>query len=333
MKRKRKIWRYSFLSLLIPFACLLILQHAQASISAQVLNSFSNEIQEWENKGYELDEAVITDLKWSEECIISILSPIETDIFLGRQLNYFYKPYCGILKIYVVQENGIIPFFEKKFDYRLYDLEVRDINNNSNNEIILEWSTGGNSALVNGIAIFEIRDDCVVPIKLVPPVVGRLINYDDPVIYWEEGFIPTAYLVSLDGDRVCELLVLDTTFENVYGEPRAWRIFSWENNSYQEDCSSFPFFYEKEIDELKKELELEPPSPSSWVWADYCLKKPISLYLNYYYKGEAEKGFGELAKLILNEEFMKSWETTRKEQEELESLSDIMESLLSKYPL
>jgi len=329
MKRKRRIWRYFFLILLIPFGCLLVLQYAQAGINVQILNSFSDEIQEWENKGYELDEVVITDLMClQEEYIISIFSPIETDILAG-------KPYYGILKIYVVKEDEIVPFFEKEFDYRLFDLEVRDIDDDFNNEIIVEWSTGGNSWIVNGIAIFEMRDGCIIPVKVIPPIISRLINHDDFEIHWSKGLIPTAYLADLDGDRVCELLVLDTTFENFYGEPVAWKVFSWRNGSYQEDCSSFPFYYEKKIDELKKELTLEPPSPSSS--GEYSLRKPISLYLNYYYKGEAEKGFRELAKLILNEEFMASWEAERKRWKSLsfslKSLSDIVESLLSKYPL
>ena len=321
MKRKRRIWRYFFLILLVPFGCLLALQYAQAGINAQVLNSFFNEIQEWQKKGYELDKVVITDLK-SKECIIATFS------FTEYWIN-------GILKIYEIKEDEIVPFFEKKFDDRLVDLEVRDINGDWGNEIIVEWSTGGNSWIVNGIAIFEMRDGCIIPVKVIPPIISRLINHDDFEIHWSKGLIPTAYLADLDGDRVCELLVLDTTFENFYGEPVAWKVFSWRNGSYQEDCSSFPFYYEKKIDELKKELTLEPPSPSSS--GEYSLRKPISLYLNYYYKGEAEKGFRELAKLILNEEFMASWEAERKRWKSLsfslKSLSDIVESLLSKYPL
>lgn len=317
MKRERRIWRYFFLSLLIPFTCLLILQYAQASISVQVLNSFSDEIQKWQNKGYELDEVVITDLS-SKECIIATFS------FAEYWIN-------GILKVYEIKEDEIVPLFEKKFDDRLVDLEVRDINGDWSDEIIVGWSTGGNSWIVNGIAIFEMHNGSIAPIKVIPPIISRLINVDDFEIHWSGGTIPSAYLADLDGDKVCELLVLDTTFENHYGEPVAWRVFSWKNGSYQEDCSSFPFYYEKKIDELKKELELELPSPSSL--GEYSLKKPISLYLNYYYKGEAEKGFKELAKLILNKKFVKFWEAERKKQKWLEPLSDIVENLLSKYPL
>ena len=314
MKRKRRIWRYFFLILLIPFGCLLVLQYAQAGINVQILNSFSDEIQEWENKGYELDEVVITDLMClQEEYIISIFSPIETDILAG-------KPYYGILKIYVVQEDEIAPFFEKEFDYRLFNLEVRDIDGDYNNEIIVEWSGGGTSWMVNGIAIFEMRNGCMVPVKVIPPIA----SFSE-----DSSLIPSAYLADLDGDRVCELLVVDTTFENTYLSARgikAWRVFSLENGYYQENCSSFPFFYEKEIDELKKELVLEPTAPISLVFA-------MSLYLNYYYKGEAKEGFKEFTKFIFNKEFMESWEAERKLRKSLEPLSDIVEDLLSKYPL
>lgn len=305
MKRKRRIWRYFFLILLVPFGCLLVLQYAQAGISVQILNSFSDEIQEWQKKGYELDKVVITDLK-SKECIIATFS------FTEYWIN-------GILKIYEIKEDEIVPFFEKKFDDRLVDLEVRDINGDWGNEIIVEWSGGGTSWMANGIAIFEMRDGCIVPVKVIPPIIS-----------WSEdsSLIPSAYLADLDGDRVCELLVVDTTFENTYISARgikAWKVFSWENGYYQENCSSFPFYYEKKIDELKKKLVLYPAAPISLVFA-------MSLYLNYYYKGEAKEGFKEFTKFILNEEFMASWEAERKLVER-EPLSDIMEDLLSKYPL
>jgi len=58
----------------------------------------------------------------------------------------------------------------------------------------------------------------------------------------------------------------------------------------------------------------------------------MSLYLNYYYKGEAKEGFKEFTKFIFNEEFMASWKAERKLVER-EPLSDIVEDLLSKYPL
>jgi len=310
MKRKKEIWRYFFLILLIPFGCLLVLQYAQAGINVQILNSFSDEIQEWQNKGYELGKVVITDLKCLEEEYI-----IGTFVIVDDE--HWWKN--SFLKIYVVKEDEIVPFFEKKFDYRLFNLGVRDIDGDYNNEIIVEWSGGGTSWMVNGIAIFEMRNDCIVPVKVAPPIIS-----------WSEdsSLIPSAYLADLDGDRVCELLVVDTTFENTYLSARgirAWRVFSWENGYYQEDCSSFPFFYEKEIDELKKKLVLEPTAPISLTFA-------MSLYLNYYYKGEAKESFKEFTKFILNKEFMESWEERRKTLE-LESLPDIVEDLLSKYPL
>lgn len=309
MKRKRKIWRYFFLSFLVLFSCFLASQYAQAGINTQILNSFSDEIQEWQNKGYELDEVVITDLKCLEkEYIIAT--------FLVVDAEHWWEN--NILKIYVVKEDEIVPFFEKKFDYRLSNLEVRDIDDDFNNEIIVKWSGGGTSWMVNGIAIFEMRNDCIVPVKVIPPITS-----------WDSNLIPSAYLADLDGDRICELLVVDTTFENTYISARgikAWKVFSWENGYYQENCSSFPFFYEKRIDELKKELALEPTAPISLVFA-------MSLYLNYYYKGEAKEGFKEFTKFIFNEEFMASWEARRKLRKSLEPLSDIVEDLLSKYPL
>ncbi|GAG83643.1 unnamed protein product [marine sediment metagenome] len=88
MKRKKRIWRYFFLILLIPFGCLLVLQYAQAGINVQILNSFSDEIQEWQNKGYELDELVITDLMClEEEYMIAIFSLIVTDILAGKRVG------------------------------------------------------------------------------------------------------------------------------------------------------------------------------------------------------------------------------------------------------
>jgi len=316
MKDKEKKLEVFFSSLLMLFVWFLNLQHAQAGISPRARSHFSKEIQTWQSKGYELDKVIITNLNGGEY-IIATLSPSPR----LEKLRETYAEIRGILKIYTVKEDKVISFFEKGFDAGLYDFEVRDIDDDRSNEIIVTWSFGGNAWDGTGIAIFEMREGYIVPVEVKPSITSpsKIPN-----------LIPAARLVDLDGNRVYELLVLDTTLEFAYSlchacSPAAWKVFSWKNGYYQEDSSSFPFYYRGKIRKIKEKLVSKQADPG------YFLGDAISLYLNYYYMGEAKEGFKELVKLILDDEFIDSWRARQKSMG-WESLSEIVDDLLLKYP-
>lgn len=310
MRKKKYYWGCFLLSVLVVCRCVLTLQDAQAYVSSQALIHFSSEVEIRERIGYRLGELLVADFRSKEHIIATFFSPQWTPEAIQPR---------SILMIYRVEKDEILPIFVREFrEVSMYGLEVRNIDGDWDNEIIVTWGTGGRSPAESGIGIFNFKNGQIIPVEVIPQIPS-----DSSKI---ANFVPGARLADLEGDKVYELLVKDTTFYTAYTFPTplcpvAWRVFSLKNGRYEEDSSSFPGYYDREIHEIEQDIV----GPCGFITG------AISLYLNYYYKGEAEKGFQRFHQLVMSDECIKDWGFY--EQELGVPISSLIEDLLYRYPV
>jgi len=166
---------------------------------------------------------------------------------------------------------------------------VADINKDGLKEFVVTGSTGGNCWTCSYLQIFQVRDHRVVELLTDLPESYVVIGLRD-----------------LAGNGLEEVLVLDAQWEFYMDlchacSPSVNLVYKWEKDKYLDRSGEFSSYYDEEIKGLQQEIKEMSPDERG---TDYYMGRAISIFLNYYEKGEKEKGW-EIFKNYMSEENFK----------------------------
>jgi len=290
---REKIFLY-VMSGSITVSCLLGSAGAEIkNFDSRIVEVFTADIARLESEGWWVRQLVLDDLGGNEKHMVALFAN-------SPDLEGLGEPPV-MLRVCVAEGDRVTPIFTREFFVApgVTDIEVVDFNRDGSKEIVLMGGTGGSAWQGWGIFLLSVNGKEAREIDLMPPPSSGDL---------EHGMIPAAHLSDLDGDGICELMLLDARFELAYGlchaaSPGAYQVYRWEEDHFQEKSSAFPFYYEMVMQDIRKWWLEGVDDPD-----DYYVGKAISLFLNYYYKGERGKGFKELERLLLEPEMKRKWE-------------------------
>jgi hypothetical protein len=166
---------------------------------------------------------------------------------------------------------------------------VADINKDGLKEFVITGSTGGNCWTCSYLQIFQVKDHRVIDLSADFPDAQVIIGLRD-----------------LIGNGLEELLVLDAQWEFYMDlchacSPSVNLVYKWEKDKYLDRSGEFPSYYDEEIKELEQEIRDMSADERG---TDYYMGRVISIFLNYFEKGDKEKGW-EVFKNYMSEENFK----------------------------
>jgi len=278
------------------------------------------DLEEWKNKGYKLQNLKLTDeLDLKETCLISIFTPFsDNPSWPGPESGTFgpFDKYSqslnNALVIYRLKGKDAEKLSQRKLPSGpcKVDLKLMDINNNGSKEIVVKSTWCGASACSYEIKIFDFRNNHLIQVKT--PNTSYELSYE---------------LVDINKDGVYELLsagfsyLWDCHANTVYSS----LVWSLEKDQYKRDPQSFSTFYQEKIKEIKTHITEElTKSEEEFHPGDY-FKDVISLYVNYAYIDQNEKGYQEIKKWISESKFVSTWDKYYKKR--LGLCEDIIEEV------
>jgi hypothetical protein len=274
------------------------------------------DLEEWKDKGYKLQNFKLTDeLDSKETCLISIFTPFsgnpnwpgpESGIF--GPFDKYSQSLNNALVIYRIEGKDTKKLSQCKLPSGSckVDLKLMDINNNGSKEIVVQNIWCGASACSYKIEIFDFRDNHLIQIR-TPDRSYKLVDINKDGVYelLSAGF---SYLWDCHANTVYSSLV-----------------WSLEKNQYKRDPQSFSTFYQEKIKETKVRItEKLTKSEEEFDPGDY-FRDTISLYVNYAYIDQNEKGYQEIKKWISEPKFVSTWDKYYKKR--LGLCEDIIEEV------
>jgi hypothetical protein len=165
---------------------------------------------------------------------------------------------------------------------------VADINKDGLKEFVVTGSTGGNCWRCSYLRIFQVRDHRVVELLTDLPESYVVIGLRD-----------------LAGNGLEEVLVLDAQWEFYMDlchacSPSVNLVYKWEKDKYLDRSGEFSSYYDEEIKGLEQEIKDMSADERG---TDYYMGRVISIFLNYYEKGEKEKGWEVFKNYMAEENF------------------------------
>ena len=165
---------------------------------------------------------------------------------------------------------------------------VADINKDGLKGFVITSSTGGNCWTCSYLRIFQVKDHRVIDLSADFPDAQVIIGLRD-----------------LIGNGLEELLVLDAQWEFYMDlchacSPSVNLVFKWEKDKYLDRSGEFPSYYDEEIKRLEQEIKDMSADERG---TDYYMGRVISIFLNYYEKGEKEKGWEVFKNYMTEEKF------------------------------
>ena len=278
------------------------------------------DLEEWKDKGYKLQNLRLTDeLDSKETCLISIFTPFSDNPSWPGPRSGTFGPFDkysqslnNALVIYRIEEKDT----KKLSQYELasgpndISLELMDIDNNGSKEIVVKSTWCGASACSYKIEILNFRNNHLIQIRT--PDISYRLSYE---------------LVDINKDGVYELLsagfsyLWDCAANTVYSS----LVWSLEKDQYKRDPQSFSTFYQEKIKEIEAHITEElTKSEEEFRSGDY-FKDVISLYVNYSYIDQNEKGYQEIKKWISESKFVSTWDKYYKKR--LGLCEDIIEEV------
>lgn len=167
-------------------------------------------------------------------------------------------------------------------------ITVADINKDGLKEFVINGSTGGNCWRCSYLRIFQARDHRVVELLTDLPETCVIVSLRD-----------------LAEDGLEEVLVLDAQWEFYMDlchacSPSVTLIYKWEKDKYFDRSREFPSYFDEEIEGLKQDIKEMSPDERG---TDYYMGRAISIFLNYFEKGEKEKGWEVFKNYMAEENF------------------------------
>jgi hypothetical protein len=167
-------------------------------------------------------------------------------------------------------------------------ITVADINRDSLKEFVVTGSPGGNCWTCMYLRIFQSKNHQVIEFLPDLPETQVIFGIQD-----------------LNDDGFKELLVLDAQWEFYMDlchacSPSVSMIYKWDKDKYKEASREFPPYYEEKIQELEDEIKEMSADERG---TDYYMGRVISIFLNYYEKGEKEKGWEVFKNYMAEENF------------------------------
>jgi len=280
-----------------------VLSYCSYPLSSEIEWSLED-LEKWKDKGYKLQNFKLTnELNSKGTYLISIFTPFsEIPDWPGSGGGTFgpWDRYSqnlnNVLVIYKMEGEDARKLSQCELSSQAckIDLKLMDINNNGSKEIVVQSAWCGASACSYEIKIFDFRNNQLVQIK-IPDEYSYGLNYE---------------LIDINKDGVYELLSAGFYYEwnchanTVYSS----LVWSLEKDQYKKDSQSFPTFYQEEIKEIKTRITEELTKSEEEFDAGDYFRDVISLYVNYAYIKQDEKGYQEIKEWISEPKFVSTWD-------------------------
>lgn len=248
---------------------------------------FQKEIVANLKEGYSIKDVIFESLDHKNQQVITIIHFEPKDKIGHQDSLVVYEIKNGKLAdLYSSSSEWVLDFGTGEYGD---SITVADINKDGLKEFVISGSTGGNCWTCSYLRIFQVRDHRVVEL-----LTDLLENY---VI---------VELRDLTGNGLEEVVVLDAQWEFYMDlchacSPSVTLIYKWEKDKYLDRSGEFPAYYDEEIKGLEQEIKDMSADERG---TDYYMGRVISIFLNYYEKGEKEKGW-EVFKNYMSEENFK----------------------------
>jgi len=235
--------------------------------------------------GYGIKEVIFESLDNKNQQVITIIH-FETKDKTGQQDSLVvYELKDGKLTdIYSISE-WVLDFGN---NLNGDSVTVADINKDGLKEFVVTGSTGGNCWNCSYLKVFQSKNHQVFELSKDLPETQVIIGLKD-----------------LMGDGLEELLVLDAQWEFYMDlchacSPSVNLVYKWEKDKYLDRSGEFPSYYDEEIRGLEQEIKDMSADERG---TDYYMGRVISIFLNYYEKGEKEKGWEVFKNYMAEENF------------------------------
>ncbi|HKY05625.1 MAG TPA: VCBS repeat-containing protein [Blastocatellia bacterium] len=266
---------YAFIAIIIALSCV----EGRAQTSPRVSAEFQADVRQLAAEGLRLKEAVEAGLEPNLRHLAAIFERANP------------KGLSEAFELRIIESDGRARrtifrraefFFSFPAASELSKLNATDINGDGSKEIIVQSSSGGNCWSCNPVEIYRVRNR-----KAELVAAG-----------------PIQRIADLNGDRVMELLVADSRWENYddlshAAAPTALMVYSWRNGQYVYASRDFGDFYRGEaerlraaINEAKAEIIADEFSDETYVG------QAMALAITYAHAGDPERGLRELEMLM-----------------------------------
>jgi len=274
------------------------------------------DLAEWKDKGYKLQNFKLTDeLDSKETCLISIFTPFsDNPDWPGPEsgtfgpLDEYSQSLNNALVIYRIEGKDAKKLSQCELPSGPNDISLKlmDIDNNGSKEIVVKNTWCGASACSYKIEIFDFRDNHLIQIR-TPDRSYKLVDINKDGVYelLSEGF---SYWWDCRPNRVTSSLV--------------WRL---REDQYKRDSLSFATFYQDEIREIKIRMVEELSKSEEKFDSGNYFRDVISLYVNYVYINQNERGCREVEEWLSKSIFISAWDKYYKTR--LGSFEDIIENV------